>query len=178
MNSPGSRKLSSSMNCMRICSHTEHSTVLKNRALILLFIFIFNSLLISAYECLFPTATFSCLSRNRDVGPKNKSIGLLQTVCERRTLSGLPVKASVVIYQWVPPLDYTWGKQRRKPATLTQGMPLILADCLGDVVGEVLGNGRWGVVVLDVRAPLNCSWEGQNAEEKVLLNECNMSSQL
>lgn len=33
-------------------------------------------------------------------------------------------------------------KERRQLETLTKGVPLVLADRLGDVVGEVLGNCR------------------------------------
>lgn len=51
-----------------------------------------------------------------------------------------PLKASALIYKGAPPAC-TRGEGRGKAATLTQGVPLILADGLGDVVGKVLGDG-------------------------------------
>ena len=44
---------------------------------------------------------------------------------------------------------------------LTEGVPLILPYCLGDVVGEVFGYCSRGVMILDVGAPCNGTCSGK-----------------
>lgn len=62
----------------------------------------------------------------------------------------LPVSAYTVY-------EYVYLKQSR----LTEGVPLVLPYCLGNVVGEVFGYRRRGVMILDVGAPYNGACKGK-----------------
>lgn len=68
-------------------------------------------------------------------------------------------------------LDY----QRRTLGTclsvqLTEGVPLVLPDGLGHVVGEVFRDASWGVVILDVETTWNGPWGGKKNTFAVSFN--------
>ena len=53
-------------------------------------------------------------------------------------------------------------EKQRKCSRLTEGVPLVLPYCPGDVVGEVFGYRSRGVVIFDVGAPRNGTCREEN----------------
>lgn len=61
-------------------------------------------------------------------------------------------------------------RKKRDCSRLTEGVPLVLPYCLGDVVWEIFGYRSWRVVVFDVGAPCNGTCGKKNKKQLIFLS--------
>lgn len=84
-------------------------------------------------------------------------------------LRGTPILSGTSCW-WAskPPWPPKVTTKERNSGVLTKGVPLILTDGLRDVESEVPGDGGWGVVVFDVRASFNFSWQRETGNQTLM----------